>query len=275
ERDLNMEKKLAEEEEKIRQDAMKKADEREQLKMLEIEKKLQDAMKVNDELKRKLEQGSQQSQGEVLELELEKILHNEFPNDNITPVAKGVRGADVVQEIWDRNGVRCGIILWETKNAKWNKEWIDKLKDDQRNVKADIAVLISENMPDQITVAGYVNGIWVAQRLFAVGIAMALRANVIQAYHIKRSVTGKNEKMEAVFNYISGTEFKTRMDVIIETFSGMQEEIEKEKRWFSAKWARQEKQVRSALDHTIGMHGDFRGLMGSTLPEIKTLTAEE
>ncbi len=275
ERSLEMEKKLLEVEEKVREEAKKKAADESHLKLLEKEKQLIDALKMNEELKRKLEQGSMQTQGEVMELELEKILAQEFPNDKISPVSKGIRGADIIQEVWDRNGNRCGTILWESKNAKWNSEWIGKLKDDQRQIKADIAVLVSENLPKEIKSASFKEGIWLAQRTFFVGIAMALRHNIIQASYIKKSVQGKNAKMEILYNYLSGIEFKQRVESIIESFTLLQEELEKEKRWFASKWARQEKQIRTVMDNTHGMHGDLKGIMGITMPEIKSLDSPD
>jgi hypothetical protein len=273
ERTLEMEKRLAESEDKIRQEAKKKAEEEEHLKLLEKDKQLADAEKIIMELKQKVQQGSQQTQGEVLELELEKALKEEFPNDKITPVGKGVRGADVIQEVWDRNGVRCGVILWESKNAKWNSEWIDKLKEDQRQLKAEIAAIISENLPPEVKGAAFKDGVWIGARTFAVGLAMALRASLIQAHHIKKSVQGKNEKMEVLYGYLTGVEFRQRVESIVDAFTQMQEELEKERRWFGAKWARQEKALRNVLDHTLGMHGDLQGILGGNLPEIKSLEA--
>ncbi len=272
ERSLEMEKKISEMEEKVRKEASLKAEEGQHLKLLELQKQLTDALKVNKELQQKLEQGSQQNQGEVMELELETLLRTEFPNDKITPVAKGIRGADVEQEVWDRNGTRCGVILWESKNAKWSDGWIDKLKEDQRALKAELAVIVSENLPADVKVASYKDGVWVAQRNFATGIAMALRANLIQASYIRRSVTGKNEKMEVLYSYLSGVEFKQRLEAIVEAFTVMQEEMEKERRWFANKWAKQEKSIRGVLDNTSGMHGDLQAIMGASLPEIKSLT---
>lgn len=270
--EIEMQKKLLSEEEKIRVEAVKKAEEASHLKTLEMQKQLTDALKVNEELKHKLQQGSQQNQGEVLELELENQLKSEFPNDKIEPVGKGIRGADLVQEVWDSRGTKCGVILWEIKNAKWSEGWIAKLKDDQRQLKAELAVVVSENLPSNIKTAAFVDQIWVCGRGFATGLAMALRANLIQAHYIRKSAVGKNEKMEILYNYLSGVEFKQRVETIVDAFEVMREEIEKERKWFSAKWSRQEKSLRSVIDHTHGMHGDLAGIMGASLPEIKSLS---
>lgn len=275
ERDFEVQKKLAQSEEKIRHDAQKIAEEQQRLKILEKDKQLQNAVKEADELRRKLQQGSQQNQGEVLELELEKILKNEFPNDKISPVAKGIRGADLVQEVWDRNGVRCGTILWETKNAKWNEEWINKLKSDQRQINAELAIIISEQLPQGIKGAAYRNGVWIAHRAFCVGIAMALRLNLVQTAFIRRSTQGKNEKKEILWNYLSSVEFTQRIESIFETFDRMRLQLEKEKRTITHGWAQREKELQLLNENTSYIHGGLKGLMGSALPEIKSLELED
>lgn len=272
---LEMHKKLSEEEDKIRIDARKKAEEEHHLKILEKDKQLQDALKANEEMRRKLQQGSQQTQGEAFELEFEKILKQEFPNDSIIEVAKGTKGGDIVQEVCDRNGNNCGKILWELKNTKtWSDLWVDKLKGDQRSAVADYAVLISEILPQEIDSARFYKNIWVTKRNFVIGLACALRLNLIQIAMAKRAMDGKKDKADLLFSYLSGTEFRLRVEAIIDAFTNMQLEIEKEKRYFSNKWARDEKNIRQVIDNTYGMHGDLKGIMGNVLPQIKGLDAE-
>lgn len=269
---LEMEKKLAEEQEKIRREEQKRIDEQYRLRDLEKEKKLQDALKVNEELKRKLEQGSQQMQGEVLELELESILNREFPYDEIRPVAKGVRGADIIQIVKNVHGKECGSIIWELKRTKaWSDQWVMKLKEDQRQVKAELAVIISQVLPGDIKYFGNRDGIWVGNYDSILGLAMALRTNLIDLTGVKLSSVGKNEKMELLYNYLAGIEFKQRVEAIIEAFSSMQSDIEKEKRWFTAKWAKEEKNIRKVIDNTLGMHGDLQSIMGKALAEVNGL----
>lgn len=276
ERDLEMQKKLSEEEEKIRLDAAKKAEEEQHLKILEKDKQLQDAIKANEELRRKLHQGSQQTQGEAFEQEFEQILRREFPNDIISEVAKGVRGGDIIQEVWDRNGNNCGKILWELKNTKtWSEQWIDKLKADQRSVTAEWAVVISEAVPSTVDNAKYYKNVWVTKRNFVIGLACALRMNLIQLEMARQANKGKKEKVDVLYSYFSGTEFRLRVEAIVESFSNMQVEIEKEKRYFSNKWARDEKNIRQAIDNTYGMHGDLKGIMGNTLQQIKGIETLE
>lgn len=269
---LEMQKTLAKEEERIRLDAQKKAEEEQHLKILEKDKQLQDALKANEEMRRKLQQGSQQTQGEAFEVVFEETLKNQYPNDKILPVGKGIRGGDIIQEVWDRRGNYVGKILWELKNTKtWNEGWIDKLKVDQRTINAEEAILISEVLPSEIKIAGFRNNVWVTDRKFVVPLADTMRAKLIQMYYIKQSVQGKDEKIEILYSYLSGTEFKHRVEAIIEAFTNMQTEIEKEKRYFTNKWARDEKNIRQVIDNTYGMHGDLKGIIGATLPQIKGL----
>lgn len=275
EREIELKKKLIEEEEKIRKEVKEKAEEEHRFKDLEKDKKLEEAKKMNEELKRKLEQGSQQSQGEVMELELERILKAEFPLDNIVEVKKGDRGADIVHEIVDKLGRKCGTILWESKNAQWQNGWIAKLKEDQRAKKSDLAILVTINKPDFLKSCTYKEGVWLTEWKFVVPLAFALRFDLISLHHERSLSEGKNEKMEILYKYLTGNEFIQRVDAIVEAFGTLQDELEREKRWFSAKWGRQEKEIRKVLDHTHGMYGDLQGIIGRSLPEIKTLELGE
>ncbi len=270
-RQIEMEKKLAEEQEKMKENIKKQVEDSNHLKMLEMDKKLHDALKVNEELRRKLEQGSQQMQGEVLELELESILKREFPYDEINPVAKGVQGADIIQVVM-QHGKRCGAIIWETKRTKaWSPQWIGKLKDDQRKAKAEIAVIVSQVLPSDVQKCGIKEGVWVTEYDTFVGLACALRKSLTDVTLVKQAAVGKNEKMEVLWEYLTSTEFTHRVEAIVDSFTTLQDDIEKEKRWFATKWAKQEKNIRRVIDTTLGMHGDLQGIVGKELSEIKGL----
>lgn len=273
--EIDMKKKLLEAEDQIRATVRKAADDEHHLKDLEKDKKLQDALKQIEDLKIKMQQGSQQTQGESLELELETKLRAEFPSDQISEVKKGVRGADITQVVIDKLGRDCGTILWESKNAKWTDGWIAKLKEDQRQAKSDIAVLVSVNLPEKDKDYLYLNGIWVCNWKNFLGLAMALRFNLISLFFERKSGESKDEKMKVLYEYLTGSEFKHRVEGIVEAFGNLQEELEKEKRWFNVKWARQEKEIRKVIDHTHGLYGDFQSVVGKSLPEIKTLEIDD
>ncbi len=140
--ELQVARQLEQERGQIRETALKDADEAHRLKDAEKDLRLSQALKMNEDLRRKLEQGSQQIQGEVLELDLERTLRNENPLDEISEVPKGVRGADLLHKVTSRTGLVAGLIIWEAKNTKnWGEGWITKLKEDQRAAKADIPVI--------------------------------------------------------------------------------------------------------------------------------------
>lgn len=271
-RQLEMEKKLAEEQDKIRNEEKKRIDDEYRLKILEKDKKLSDALKMAEEYKRKLEQGSQQLQGEVLELELENILKTEFPYDEIREVPKGVTGADILQVVKNNFGKVCGKIIWEFKRTKtWSDGWILKLNEDKRVAKADIAVIISQVLPDGIKNFSIINEVFVGNYNSIVGLTMLLRVSLIKLAAIRSSEVGKQEKKEILWNYFTSIEFQHRFEAIKQAIDQKEEILRKEKDWFRKKWAFEEKSIQLMKDNFLGMHGDLQAIIGRSLPEIKGL----
>jgi len=270
--DLEVARKVDSERASIYSEASRKADEEYQLKDKDKERKIADLIKQLDEAKRKAEQGSQQAQGEVLEIELEQMLKLSFPYDIIEPVPKGIKGADVLQKVNNPMGQYCGTIIWESKRTKgWSDGWIDKLKDDQREVKADIAVLMSITLPKEINGFSQFKGIWVTSYPLAMALAVALRANLIEVASAKQAAVGKVEKMEAIYNYLSGTEFKQKVEAIVEAFVTMNTDLAKEKVAMEKLWSKREQQIKKVVISTARMYGDMQGIIGASLPEIKSL----
>lgn len=277
--ELQIQRKLDEERLKISEETAKKIAEEHRFKEAEIEKKLKDALRANEDLRRKLEQGSQQAQGEVVELELEQLLRSEFPFDEITEVSKGIHGADLLQKVRDKAGRVAGIITWESKRTKsWSDGWVTKLKDDQRSAKADIAVIVSHVLPKDMKYFGYRDGIHVCDYQSFIGLARLLRLMLLQLASTKSANIGKKEKMEILWNYLTGIEFRQRMEAILESFTTMKNDLDHEKRAMTKIWAKREKQIQRVLDNTIGLRGDLEGVMGNALPQMKQLelpTGEE
>jgi len=271
--ELEMFRRLDEERKKIEELVAQRIVEEHRLKDAEKDKKLTDALKQIDELKRKMEQGSQQTQGEVLELELEALLKKEFPFDDIEPVSKGVRGGDILQIVKTQSGRICGKILWEIKRTKaWSDSWIQKLKDDQREAKAGLAVLVSEALPQGFHHFRQMDGgVWVTDVPSVISLAIALRVVLIQVANAREFEIGKKEKMELIYTYLTGPEFKNRVSAIIEAFRAMNEDLESEKRAMQRIWERRAKQIEKVISNTSGMYGDLEGLAGNALPSIKIL----
>ena len=270
--ELELSRKIDAERQKIIQKTSKEFEETHRLKDAEKDKQLDDMKKQIDELKRKSEQGSQQMQGEVLELELEESLKEEFPFDVIEPVAKGVKGGDIIQTVKTQSGRICGKILWETKRTKnWSESWIQKLKDDQRDAKADLAILVSETLPKGFHHFRLISGVWVTDILSAVSLALALRVVLIQVARERETQVGKKEKMELAYNYLTGQEFRNRVEAIVESFTAMKADLEAERRAMLKIWAKREKQIERVISNAAGMHGDLQEIAGSSLPTIKML----
>jgi len=270
--ELIVARRIDEEREKIEQKALEIYSEGHRLKDLEKDKKINDMAKMIEELKRKAEQGSMQTQGEVMELDLEALLKTRFPVDEVEPVPKGMRGADILQKVYNRSRQHCGTIIWETKHTKaWSDGWISKLKDDQREVKAEIAVIVTESLPKGINSFTQLGGVWITNFMLAGSLAEILRTGLIQLSQAKLSAIGKNEKMEVLYNYLSGPEFRQKVEVIVGTFKSMKEDLDKEKRSITKIWAQREKQIERVIMNTAGMYGDMQGIIGASLPEIKML----
>jgi hypothetical protein len=269
---LEIERTLSRERKKIREEAAEKVRGEQRLKDREKEDQLNMLRKQIEDLKKRSEQGSVQAQGEALELELEDVLKAAFPMDKIEPVAKGKSGADILQKIQYVNGKACGAIIWETKRTKnWNDKWIEKLKTDQRVEKADIAVLTSTSLPNEISRFGLYNGVWVTDFESAINLATALRMGLIEIAHVRSVNEGKTEKMELMYKYLSGQEFKQRIEAIVESFLQMQEDLDAEKRAMQKIWSQREKQIHKMVTNTAGMYGDLQGIIGRSLPAIKQL----
>jgi hypothetical protein len=271
--DLEAARTIDTERQKIEEQANKRADEQYQHKLAEKEKQIQDAKKANDELKRKLDQGSQQLQGEVSELQLEELLRSSFPMDEIEPVPKGYNGADIIQKVMSRSGRVCGTIIWESKHTKaFSEGWLQKLRDDQRKLTAEIAVLVSEVMPKDCSTFIYMNDIWVSSPQCAISLAVALRTQLANVALARAAAAGAKQKSEILYEYVvSSTQFRQRVQAMAEVFIGMEKDLGDEQRAMQRQWAKRKKQIEQVLLNTAGMYGELQALTG--LPDIPALTA--
>lgn len=272
--DLEIQRKLTEERQKIWAKAEAEASEKHLLKEKEQSQVIESLKKSLEEAQRKAAQGSQQLQGEVQELELEKVLTSEFPFDEIVPVPKGVSGADILQKVHDENGRFCGTIIWESKRTKnWGGDWIQKLKDDLRLVKADVAILVSSVLPEEIKNFGPKDGVYVTDFEHYLNVVRLIRLRVIDLSLAKASTINQEQKQAVLYNYIRSNEFAQRVEAIAEAFKSLREDLEKEKRMYQTIWSKREKQIQRVLDNTFGMYGDLQALIGSSM-QIKGLETD-
>ncbi|MGY4157881.1 hypothetical protein ACVINW_003723 [Bradyrhizobium sp. USDA 4461] len=270
--DLTIEKRVQASIGEIQAKAKQDADEAARLRVAEKDQTIVSMARTIEELKRKAEQGSQQSQGEVLELELEELLRGRFPTDLIEPVGKGELGADVMQQVNGSISQPAGIILWESKRTKaWSDGWLAKLRDDQRRCGADVALIVSQALPKHVEHFDLIDGIWVAHPRCALPVAVALRQGLIDVNSSRMVQQGQQTKMEQVYQYLTGTKFRQRVDAVVEKFNDMREDLDKERKFMGRQWAKRETQILAVIDSTVGMVGDLQAIAGKAMPEIPCL----
>jgi hypothetical protein len=269
ESELNVQKQVTEKLEDTRRKARREAEEELALKVTEKELQITSMQKTIEELKRKAEQGSQQLQGEAQELRLEDALRQRFIYDVISPVAKGERGGDVLQRVMS-DGRDCGVILWESKRTKnWSSLWTAKLRDDMIEAKADIAVLATQAMPQDIRTFGYIDGVYVTSLENAEPVALLLRRTLIEVSGARMASEGFATKTELLYQYLTGPRFRQRIQAIVESFTTMKEDLDKERRAITKQWEKREKQIENLMLATTGMYGDLQGIAGKSIQEIE------
>ena len=272
EMELTIETRIQESLEVTREQAKKEAEAQLSLKVIEKEETIRAMQKKIEDLQRRAEQGSQQLQGEVLELQLEALLTAKFLHDRIEPVPKGEHGGDILQRVLLPTGTTCGTILWETKRTKnWTEGWLAKLRDDQRAAKAEIAVLVSAVLPKGVETFDQVDGIWVIHPKVILPIAVALRQMLIEVNQARQASEGQQTKMEMVYQYLTGPKFGLRVQAIVEAFSNMTDDLQTEKRAIMKQWAKREVQLGRVIEATTGMYGELQGIAGKSLKEIEGL----
>ena len=271
--ELTVEKRVQDGLTEVRTLAKKEAEDEQKLKVMEKEQTISAMQKQIEDLKRRAEQGSQQLQGEVQELELENLLRAKFPFDSIEPVPKGEFGGDVLHRVVGTGGQSGGTILWEFKRTKnWSDAWLAKLRDDQRTAKAEIAVIVSQVLPKGVETFEMVEGVWVTHPRAALPVAMILRQSLLELALARQSYEGQQTKTEMVYQYLTGPRFKQRVEAIVEAFSTMQEDLDKERKAIMKQWAKREEQIERVMGATVGMYGDLQGIAGKSLQEIEGLS---
>lgn len=272
EMELTIEKRINEGLESVRSKARQEAEDGLVLKIREKEQTISSMQKQIEDLKRKAEQGSQQLQGEVQELILESMLQTKFPFDLIEPVPKGEFGGDVLQRVFGGNQQACGSILWESKRTKnWSDGWLSKLREDQRSAKAEISVLVSQALPDGVETFDLIDGVWVTHPKAAFPVATVLRQTLLELSLARKSSEGQLSKMEMIYQYLTGSRFRQRVEAIVEAFSSMQTDLEKERKAIMKQWAKRSEQIERVMNATVGMYGDLQGIAGKSLQEIEGL----
>ncbi|HRN80646.1 MAG TPA: DUF2130 domain-containing protein [Ferruginibacter sp.] len=274
--DIEKEKYFLEKSREIENNVIKREQEMFDLKMKEKDTQMESLKKTIDDLKRKSEQGSMQAQGEAQELLLEQILKENFPFDWIEEVGKGVKGADCILTVRNNRGDMCGKIIFESKQTKdWSNAWTDKLKNDMRQQQADIAILVTQAFPKDMSTFGERNGVWICNFREVVSVVMLVRNSLLQLYDIQKKEENKGDKMHMLYDFLTGLEFKGHMEAIAEGFKDIRNNILKERVQMEKLWKEREKQLEKALLNAVGLYGSIKGIAGSSVGNIPLLDGED
>lgn len=247
-----------------------------QIKFKELENQLDAQRKLAEEMKRRAEQGSMQLQGEAQELVLEQTLRSAFPFDTIEEVKKGAEGADCIQLVKNKQGIVCGKIIFESKNTKgWNNDWIEKLKKDMRSNNADVAIIVTKAYPKDMEKFGERDGVWICNFSDVVSVCSIIRNGIIQVYDAHRSQENKGDKMQMLYDYLTGIEFRGQVESIMEGFLSIKNNIAKERVQMEKMWKEREKQLEKVLLNTSGMYGSIKGIAGEGIGNIPLIDGDD
>lgn len=228
-----------------------------------------------DDMKKKAEQGSMQVQGEAQELVVEALLRDKYPIDHILEVPKGINGADCIQEVRNEFGKVCGRIVYESKRTKnFAHDWLSKLKQDTLKVKGSVSVLVTEAMPEGIEGVGLIDGVWVTDFANLPFLSLSLRFAIQREFNALDHQENKGDKMVMLYDYLTSQEFRMQMHTIIEGFTSMKINIDKQRRSMMANWKKQEKELEKVIESTVHMYGSVRGIAGSSFKQIDELEVE-
>lgn len=268
------EKKQKEEAEKIKEEAAKEASEKHRLEKLEWEKVKADMQKALEEAQRKAKQGSQQLQGEVLELDLEGQLKTQFPFDEFLPVPKGVEGADIWQNVRDERGNITGSILWETKRTRnFDKKWLAKLREDTRRVNASECILVTEILPSDIKAFHRIEGVWVTNYEYALHIARTVRFILLKIAITKASASHEDHELKRIYEYITSEAFRHKFEAHFEAVKSLRDDLVSEKRLTEIRWRKRETYIDRLDKSASQMYGELQGI-APELEDIKSLPEE-
>jgi len=269
---LEMEKTMMEKQQEIEDKIMVRAEQKFELERKDMERKLEDARKQASEIERKAKLGSQQSQGETQEEAIETYLGEKFPLDSIEEIKKGERGADCMQIVHTRTSQNCGRIYYESKRAKnFNINWIEKFKNDIREKGADIGVLVTQVLPDELDRMGLLHGVWICTFEEFKGLSAVLRQTIIRLHEASEIQENKGDKMSLLYDYLTGTEFRLNVEGIVEGFIQMKEDIDREKRSMTSLWKRREKQIEKVILNTNYFYSSIKGIAGNAIQTVEAL----
>ncbi len=229
-----------------------------------LEKQVEDQKKLSDTMRKKLEQGSMQTQGEVMELALEELLRDTFPYDQVDEIGKGRKGADCILIVKNSAGQMAGRIVFESKRTKdFKKEWLPKLKEDTLADQGDVSVLVTQTMPKDMEMFDLKDGVWICQFNEVVSLVKSLREGILRVARAKQSQENKGEKKEMLYNYFNSNEFRQQVETINTAYLALKGGIDRERMQMEKMWKEREKQIDKVLLNSNHLIGSIEGITGA------------
>lgn len=271
-REIEMQTTLMKERELIESKVTKTEQERSRLEKLELQKKLEDTQKLLEDAQKKAQQSSQQLQGEVFELDMENQLRECYPTDEVTPVPKGIEGADLLQVVRNKFGQKAGVIMWELKRTKaWDNKWTARLRENKRKIDANVAIIVSEVLPKEVENFGYYENVWVTSYPYALALVNVLRMSLFELAVAKATTANKDERLEALFNYLVKDGFRNKFEAQVEGIIALRNDLETEQRSMVRVWKKRETELKRLMTNVAMMYGELQGILGSSLPSLPSL----
>lgn len=204
--------------------------------------------------------------GESLEVSLRDALRQACPLDEISDVPRGQTGADLNHSVRNSTLQNCGSICWEIKNTRnWDRNWLAKTKIAQRETNADIAVIVTATLPEDIKYIGLREGVWITTPAVAVGLAGLLRHMVLRLMEIRVGSRTRDTRLQALNDYINSARFRLAAESVIGTVRQLEEQLESERKTMTRAWAKRQQYLLSLGGQIADVVGSLEGSVGKEL----------
>ncbi len=269
--ELEIQKRLSAGRDGLFKEAGQQARELYEMEAKERDRTIQTLKQQVNQLHERLQSGSPQVRGYIQQEDLANFLRELYPNDEITEIKRGVHGADILHRVRLHSGVLAGLILWESKRTKdFHAGWIDKLREDQRDQKADIAVLVSQVLPEEINHFAVRGDVVLAHPTLVDQLSGMVRQYLVNLARQKITTEQRETKVQDLYNYMTGKEFQQRIAGIVEAAANLQELVDREVRSHERLWAQRRKLHGRVVRQSALLYGEIAGIVG-TLPPVSQL----
>jgi hypothetical protein len=192
-----------------------------------------------EKLNRQLEKKSGELFGEEGELDLFEELTQEFRNDRIVRIGRGVKGADILHTVMDGNKV-AGCIVYESKNVTaWQNAFIEQAKKYHAHYETPYVMVVSRVFPRKQRGMCVVDDVPVVEPRLATTLAAVMREGILEIAKLRLTKVDANEKARELFEYVIGNEFRTRFCSVADAVESLKDLQQSERTWHENQWIKQ------------------------------------